>query len=176
MLGRVRRAGGLLTAATAALLLAYPAAGTAAGPKLVAHAETPVVSAGQAATVGLTATNRSKSKTAKVKLRLVLSADRRESKDDVAMAGKAKVPALRPGKAKTVSFTAKVPTKVDPGAYNVLLCAAKCRPMKGSARGGAAVQRVDVAPGLDTQSAASGAFGTDGGRVDARLLTGPSTR
>jgi hypothetical protein len=169
VLGRAL-AGGLLTAAVAAVFLfqASLAAGAPSSskpPKITAHAETPVVNAGEQLSLSLTAKNRGKAKSAKLRLRLLLSADRRESKGD-AVLGKLKIPAVKPRKSKTVSFSAKVPAGAAPAAYSVLLCGSKCRPMKGSVGVGPPVQRINVTPALASGDAASAPVGVDGGRVD----------
>ena len=171
MLGTARAAGGFLIAAVAVLLLLASPAGAAKAPKLSAHAETPVVNAGGPVQLSVTATNRSKAKSAKLKLRLLMSADRRESKSDVAL-GKAKVPALRPRKSKTVTVSGQVPEQAEPAAYNVLICGAKCRPMKGTVGVGPPVQRIDVTPLLSSGDAASAPVGPEGGRVDALAADG----
>jgi hypothetical protein len=174
VLGRARRAGGFLSTTAAAIFLACacPPADAASAPKLTAHAETPVVNSGEQITLSLTATNRSKSTSGKLSLRLLMSADRRESKGDVPLKGKVKVPALRPHKSKTVGFSAPLPPKLEPGAYSVLICAAKCRPMKGTVGVGPPAQRIDVSPGLAPDDAASAPIGTDGGRLDAFAADG----
>jgi hypothetical protein len=149
-------------------VLASAAQAQAATPKITAHAETPVVNQGEKLELALTAKNRARSKSAKTSVEFLLSDDTRESKDDLPLKGKAKIPALGPRKSKTVRFDAKLPKAADPDAYNVLVCAAKCKPMKGTVGVGPPVQRVHVSPQpAGEDQAATAAIGPQGGRVDA---------
>ena len=161
----LRRVTGTTIAFVVALAVSAPV--QAASPKVTAHAETPVVNQGEKLELALTAKNRAKSKSAKTRVELLLSDDTRESKDDLPLKGHAKIPALGPRKTKTVRFSAKLPKGANPGAYNVLVCAAKCKPMKGTVGVGPPAQRVSVSPQPAEGQAATGAIGPRGGRVDA---------
>jgi hypothetical protein len=162
------------TAVTAVVALGLTTQAHAAGPKVTAHAQTPVVNAGEKLELALTAKNSGRAKTKKQAVDVLLSADARETKGDLKLKGGAKIPALGPKKSKTVRFSATVPAKVSADAYNVLLCAQKCRAMKGTVGVGPPVQRVHVSPQPAGQErSATGAIGPEGGRVDA--LAGDGT-
>lgn len=123
------------TIALVALLcmVAGSQAQAAATPKLSGYAKTPVLSQGEKLELEITA-RAAKAKTAKTKLALLLSSDKRESKKDLPLKGQVKVPALAKRKSKTITKSFSLPSKAKPDGYYVLACAgdAKCKSLGGT--------------------------------------------
>jgi hypothetical protein len=146
-------------------------------PQLSGRPLTPVVHQPERVVVAVTASNRAKTRTRATAVTLLLSKDARRSRSD-AVLGRAKLPPLGRGRARSVRVRGRLAAKTAPGRYRVLACAAKarCRVLRGSVGVGPRVERVTVALQADTARAASAPVTASGGTVDARGADGTRYR